>query len=407
MNFQEKLKAELAAAQHNNNNTEVDYPSNHLKHKELRFEKDQNQLMIRILPPANDEDFFTVMARELWMNTKNRSGKDLNLNAVFSDTMNPDESNLVANLIQWQAREMVPNNFNKKAYPSRKSYVNVVQIFIDPQTNQFVHEVDQNGQLVVRMFKLPFSAYTAILGKLSDPMMKPQGSDDYGIISALDAFPIKIVKPQKGAATMSYTVDVYQRSLGALPPNWRDLLEDLKYQATPTEEYNSDYVRYFCDVVNGVEPVRGGNSTSTAVAPTQGNFQQPIVPQQQGQFNQFAQQQQQQQQPVVQQQQQFVPSPTQSVGTFTPAQPQGQFNQFAPPVQTPYPVINDSDLPFADVVNGAVVQQPVVPVPDFGAIAADPFPVNTQAPSAPVAAPMSGGLPDVNDILARMKNNIG
>lgn len=396
MNFQEKLKAELAAAQHNNNNTEVDYPSNHLKHKELRFEKDQNQLMIRILPPANDEDFFTVMARELWMNTKNRSGKDLNLNAVFSDTMNPDESNLVANLIQWQAREMVPNNFNKKAYPSRKAYVNAVQIFIDPQTNQFVHEVDQNGQLVVRMFKLPFSAYTAILGKLSDPMMKPQGSDDYGIISALDAFPIKLTKPVKGAATMSYTVDVYQRSLGALPPNWRDLLEDLKYQATPTEEYNSDYVRYFCDVVNGVEPVRGGNSTSTAVAPTQGNFQQPVVPQQQGQFNQFAQQQQQ---PVVPQQQ-FVPSPTQSVGTFTPAQPQGQFNQFAQqfaPVQTPHPVINDSDLPFAGMPD-------VAPVPDFGALASDPFPSNQPIVGAP--APMSGGLPDVNSILEKMKNNI-
>ena len=394
MNFQEKLKAELAAAQHNNNNTEVDYPSNHLKHKELRFEKDQNQLMIRILPPANDEDFFTVMARELWMNTKNRSGKDLNLNAVFSDTMNPDESNLVANLIQWQAREMVPNNFNKKAYPSRKSYVNAVQIFIDPQTNQFVHEVDQNGQLVVRLFKLPFSAYTAILGKLSDPMMKPQGSDDYGIISALDAFPIKLTKPQKGAATMSYTVDVYQRSLGALPPNWKDSLEDLKYQATPTEQYNSEYVQYFIDVVNGVEPVRGGGNGATTGNTGGGNqFQQPVVPQQQPQqqFNQFAQQQQQQ--PIVAPQQQFVQHPVQ--------------NQFAPPVQTPYPVINDSDLPFADVVNGAVVQQPVVPVPDFGAIAADPFPVNTQAPSAPVAAPMSGGLPDVNDILARMKNNIG
>ena len=399
MNFQEKLKAELAAAQHNNNNTEVDYPSNHLKHKELRFEKDQNQLMIRILPPANDEDFFTVMARELWMNTKNRSGKDLNLNAVFPDSMNPEESTLVANLVQWQAREMVPNNFNKKAYPSRKAYVNAVQIFVDPQTNQFVHEVDQNGQLVVRLFKLPLSAYTAILGKLSDFMMKPQGSDDYGIISALDAYPIKLTKPQKGAATMSYTVDVYQRSLGALPPNWRDLLEDLKYQATPTEQYNSEYVRYFCDVVNGVEPVKGIGNGATTGNTGGGNFQQPVVPQQQPQqqFNQF------QQAPVAAPQQQFVPSPTQSVGTFTPAQPQGQFNQFAQQPNQSAPVINDSDLPFGDVTNGVVTQQPV---PDFGAIAADPFPVNTNT-APPVAAPVTGGLPDVSEILAKMKNNIG
>ena len=394
MNFQEKLKAELAAAQHNNNNTEVDYPSNHLKHKELRFEKDQNQLMIRILPPANDEDFFAVMASELWMNTKNRSGKDLNLNAVFSATMNPDESNLVANLIQWQAREMVPNNFNKKAYPSRKAYVNAVQIFIDPQTNQFVHEVDQNGQLVVRLFKLPFSAYTAILGKLSDPMMKPQGSDDYGIISALDAFPIKLTKPQKGAATMSYTVDVYQRSLGALPPNWKDSLEDLKYQATPTEQYNSEYVQYFIDVVNGVEPVRGGGNGATTGNTGGGNqFQQPVVPQQQPQqqFNQFAQQQQQQQQPIVAPQQQFAP-PVHSVAPMQqpPVATQPQFNQFQQQSQV-VPVINDADLPFADM-------------PDMGALAADPFPVNTTT-IPPVATP-TGVLPDVNEILSRMKNNI-
>ena len=390
MNFQEKLKAELAAAQHNNNNTEVDYPSNHLKHKELRFEKDQNQLMIRILPPANDEDFFAVMARELWMNTKNRSGKDLNLNAVFSDTMNPDESNLVANLIQWQAREMVPNNFNKKAYPSRKGYVNAVQIFIDPQTNQFVHEVDQNGQLVVRLFKLPFSAYTAILGKLSDPMMKPQGSDDYGIISALDAFPIKLTKPQKGAATMSYTVDVYQRSLGALPPNWKDSLEDLKYQATPTEQYNADYVQYFIDVVNGVEPVRGGGNGATT-GNTGGSFQQPVVPQQQPQqqFNQFAQQQQQ---PIVAPQQQFAP-PVQSVVPMQqpPVATQPQFNQFQ---QQAAPVITDADLPFADM-------------PDMGALATDPFPPVLHTGMGEPSAPVTGGLPDVNDILAKMRNNIG
>lgn len=395
MNFQEKLKAELAAAQHNNNNTEVDYPSNHLKHKELRFEKDQNQLMIRILPPANDEDFFTVMARELWMNTKNRSGKDLNLNAVFSDTMNPDESNLVANLIQWQAREMVPNNFNKKAYPSRKAYINAVQIFIDPQTNQFVHEVDQNGQLVVRLFKLPFSAYTAILGKLSDPMMKPQGSDDYGIISALDAYPIKLTKPVKGAATMSYTVDVYQRSLSALPPNWRDYLEDLKYQATPTEEYNSEYVQYFIDVVNGVEPVRGGGNGATANTGGGNQFQQPVVPQQQPQqqFNQFAQQQQQQQ-PIVAPQQQFTP-PVHSVAPMQqpPVATQPQYNQFQQQSQV-VPVINDADLPFADM-------------PDMGALAANPFPPVLHTGMGEPSAPVAGGLPDVNEILNRMKNNIG
>ena len=76
-----------------------------------------------------------------------------------------------------------------------------------------------------------------------------------------------------------------------------------------------------------------------------------------------------------------------------PVATQPQFNQFQQQSQV-VPVINDSDLPFADM-------------PDMGALAADPFPPVLHTGMGEPSAPVTGGLPDVNDILAKMRNNIG
>ena len=372
MNFQDMLKQQIQ--QTSNNNEKVDYPSNHLKAKELRFDKDTSTLLVRILPSANSSDFFAVPAREIWLNARNRNGKDLNFSAVLPDVLDPQTSTLAANLINWQAQERVPNNFNRKAFPSRVYYVNVIQLLVD-QSGNIQHEVGQDGQPVVRLMKLKQSAYTEILNKLADPFMKPAASDDYSFISAVDAYPIKITKPAKGAQQMSYSVDVYQRSLGALPQNWTSLLEDLKYQATPSEEYNKDYTEYFISVVNGVE----GQSAGAPVTPTQAPAQQ--------QFTQAppTQVQATQQQPAAQYGapvQQFAqPAPTQQPAFDPQAVAEGMDTMMS---NAPDPFLN----------NTVSTQQPVA-VPFDTGVAAEP------APPAPQAT--STGLPDVNDLLANMK----
>ena len=378
MNFQDMLKQQIQ--QTSNNNEKVDYPSNHLKAKELRFDKDTSTLLVRILPPANSSDFFAVPAREIWLNARNRNGKDLNFSAVLPDVMDPQTSTLAANLINWQAQERVPNNFNRKAFPSRVYYVNVIQLLVD-QAGNIQHEVGQDGQPVVRLMKLKQSAYTEILNKLADPFMKPAASDDYSFISAVDAYPIKITKPAKGSQQMSYSVDVYQRSLGALPQNWTSLLEDLKYQATPSEEYNKEYTEYFISVVNGVEGQSAGAPVTPAQAPAQQQFTQAPPTQfqatQQQPAAQYGAPVQQFAQPAPAQQ----PAPTQQPG-FDP-------QAVAAGMDT---MLSSAPDPFLD--NAVPTQQPVEVPFDTGAAA---------EPTQPAPQTTSAGLPDVNDLLANMK----
>lgn len=368
MNFQDMLKQQLQQQQNNNNNEKVEYPSNSLKHKELYFDKNTKSLIVRILPPAETNEFFAVGARELYLTTRNKNGKDLRLQAVLPEELNPNESNLARNLIQWKQEKRVPNNFNREATPGKVFYVNVIQIIVD-QAGNMTHEVDQQGQPVVRLMKLKQSAYAAILAKLADPFIKPEGSDDYSFISALNAFPVRITKPEKGAQNMSYTIDVYQRPLGALPPNWKDSLEDLAYQATPSEVYNSDYVNYFIDVVNGVEGQ--GNQGGQAQAPVT-TMQQPPVQQQQ-QWAAPAQQ-------APQQQWGGAPAPA-------PTAPQ----QVDQAMDTMLSNVGDTPDPFLH--NTA----PEIPA---SAPTTPPAQQNVQTP------PAQTELPDVNDLLAKMKANL-
>src|SRR5690606_38442927 len=91
---------------------------------------------------------------------------------------------------------------------------------------------------------------------------------EYGVIGETNAYPIRFSKPSPGG--MAYSVDVFQKDLGALPQGWQNELEDLAYQGTPSEEYNQEFVEYFINVVNGTEPQKEGNNSGQQ----QGGFQQ-------------------------------------------------------------------------------------------------------------------------------------
>ena len=427
MDFQARLQKELQQTKVGGTNEDVDYPNSHLKHKELYFPENQNALTFRILPPANDEDFFSVTAQEIFLSARNNNGKTISARPVFPEVIDPENSALEAALIEWQAQERVPNRFNQKARPSKVFYMNVIQILVDNAGN-FVHETDQQGQPVVRLLKMKTSAYNQVLEKLSDPYMKPENSDNYSFISAQNAFPIKMTKPVKGATNMSYGIDIYQRSLGALPPNWKDMLEDLNYQATPSSEYNSEWEEYFISVVNGTEET--SNSGGQQQNQQQQNFNQGYQQQQQNQQPQQPQQnwgnqQQQTQQnwgnqqqpyqaPQQQQQQQPYQAPPQQQNTQPPAQQQNwapQQNvdtQFAPQ-QAPQNVVKQGGGQEwgQPNPNGAVSQQ-------FDASAVDAGMDNLLSTSPPPAKTDSAAvsqetteLPSVDELMGRMKNNLG
>lgn len=261
MGFKEKILQQMQ--QQNNDREQTDFPSNHLKNQELFFPKSEpgrdSSVLIRILPPADPDGDFGVQMREIPLQTKNRNGKDLKLRTVLKAFPDRDDE-LDQALVRWQANSTVPNLFSPQAKPSTRYLTNVVKVYRDQQGN-YVEEKDANGNLVVRVIKLPYSAYQEIIGSLVDDLMRPRGLQgqpeeiaQFSFISSIAAYPIRITKPQKGSGKMAYSVQIAgNMELGTLPQGWENELEDLSYQATPTMQYNGDYARYFISVADGNE----------------------------------------------------------------------------------------------------------------------------------------------------------
>lgn len=351
MSFMDDLQKEMDRVnQDNGNNEDVDSPYKHLKHDSLYFDKNNRNFIVRILPPVNG-GFFAKEFKELFLKATNKNGKELKSMVTIASEATPDNNELMRDLLTWQQQGLVPDNYGNQAKPTKRYYVNAVKVLADGQGNIFM-ETDQQGNLVVRLMKLPTSAYQQILSKLADPMLQPNGETEYGFIGINNAFPINITKPAPGS--MQYGVDVYSnKELGALPQGWEQNVEDLNYQATPTEEYDHTYLPMIRDILNGNEGAssnQGGNSggqtqptqqsQGNTQAPTQNqnqfqnattqqnqfqNTQQQQAPQQN--FNQAPQQNQQQNQAP---QQNFNQAPQQTQQQTPPPQ---QTQQQAPPVQ--------------------------------------------------------------------------
>lgn len=428
MNFQQQLQQQLQ--QQNSGEREVvDYPSNHLKHKELYFPKSENgqpsTLTVRILPPAIPGENYNVVAREIFLSARNRNGKDLKSNFVLPAYPNSEDV-LEQALIRWNAENRVPNAYNRNASPRQRFYLNVVNMITNQQTGEVYPETDAEGKLVIRLLKLPRTACLTISESLISPMLRPNFSPDvpediaqYSFISSADAFPVMITKPARSNQPTQYSIQVLtNRPLGALPQGWEEELPDLAYQATPSTEYNKRFVEYFISVVDGVEPVAGGGQQQATQAPqftqapTQPNFTQappqPSYNQQatnmgtppsiNGGFNQ----------PPVQQQQGFAqqPAPVQPNQGFSQPVQNTQPNQgFSQPVQQPVqqqmPVtdpatISDADMPFNMQAMPNVAQPTQAPAP---APTQAPAPTPTQAP-----VPTQGTVdtPSVDDLLQSM-----
>lgn len=233
----------------------VAYPQT--KHKRLFFEKNQNEILVQVLPAANLVSAFAEPIRKIFLSAKSSGGKDINSN--FTLDPEPNEGSLLEQkVIEWASKGMIPNGFGGQQSPKRLFLVNVVKVIQNPANpQQWVQERDQQGNLVVRTFEMPQSAYANFLRKLGDPLLNAAGSE----MSFMDPnrpAPVKISKPAKGQ--MEYPVEVY--TMLQLPPlgqGWENQLEDLKAQAVPTERLENGYqwVQAFVDMKEGRKPNSG------------------------------------------------------------------------------------------------------------------------------------------------------
>ncbi len=411
VNFKEFLKQENQENE-SNNNEEVAFPKG--KHQRLFLSKKSNTVVVRILPPANLTDNYAQKYRKIMLNNvMTDTGKALNPSFTLPWEPNED-SPLEQALADWYNRGVVPNYYGGKSRPSKATVVNAVALVTDANGN-WVHEVDEYGQLVVRVLDLPYSAYTAINRKLADPMLNTTGSD-YSFISDVGANPIRITKPVSNTEK-AYQVEVYTGiALPPLPENWRDQLEDLAYQVSPSEDYNSKFVNFIIERVNTT--TSGGaqqqaNPYGGQQVPQQGGYQQQVPQQQQQPY----QQAQTYQQPVQQQQAQTYQQPTQAYQAPTQQVPQQQAYQA--PVQQPIqqaPVAQPQQAPVQQQTYQAPVQpqaqQPITQGAVDSAMSglAPKEPVQQQKPVTPPPAPQAqqpvsndSSLPDVDELLRSMQ----
>jgi hypothetical protein len=364
MSFADIINQASKQLEQSGNREGVKYPET--KHKRLFFEKGQREILLQILPAATLISAFAEPVRKIFLSTKSSNGKDINANFTLDAEVNQG-SLLEQKITEWSAKQMIPNGFGGQTSPRTVFLVNAVKVIPHPANpQQFVQERDQQGNLVVRVFEMPQSAYANFIRKLQDPLYNVSGSE----LSFMDPnkpAPVKVSKPAKGQ--MEYPVEVYTSI--ALPPlgqGWEHQLEDLKAHTVPTErlENGYDWVQAFVDMKEGRKP--GGNSAEqSAPAPTANPYaaQQPMA-------NPYAGQQ-----PMVDP---YAQQPQVNSGVNVAPQP----NPYAAPQPNPYANVAPTQNPY-----GAPTPAQQPQVDPYATIPATP--VTQPTPQVPEQQPMIQG----------------
>ena len=264
------------------NEEQVIYPTTKLKHEMLRITKDKVRTYVRILPPTQNAENFIYPYRNFFMQTTNENGKDLRMNVILPAEIDPQDP-IEQQINEWIQIGKVPNQYGSK--PAMKYFmnVNILQLTND---GQLIPETDENGNLVVRVLDASFTLVKNILELLQSPFNQPDGATDgMGAISELDAYPFELYRQKESSGVKYYANLINNKPLGRLPQGWENFAEDLAYQATPTSEYNGDFLDYMIKTVNSKI---GGNVAQTQQQPNNLNQQQQ-VPQADNNFSQQSQ----------------------------------------------------------------------------------------------------------------------
>lgn len=357
----------------NSGNDRVEYPKT--KNKPLYFDKNTRELLIQVLPSKDLVSMFAVGIRRIFLSAVSSQGKQINSNFTLDFEPNPG-SLLEQKIAEWQQKQMIPNGFGGQQSPRRLFLVNAVRVIQNPSNpKQWVQERDQQGNLVVRKFEMPQSAFQNLLKKLADPLYNVSGTE----LSFMDInrpSPIKVSKPAKGQ--MEYPVEVYSTII--LPPlgqGWEDQLEDLHAHAVPTERLvNGDkWVQAFIDMKEGRKPNQHKQENESAPQASQ----EPAV-------NPYADLGAAPQAPVVPQ----------------PQAPQDQLDPFAGHPDAPAP--DSASATQNDYSNGIGQDTNIDTMLPTGM-------TGNQAPTAPAAPSMpahanSNGLQDIDAMLAKELGNL-
>lgn len=287
MNLEEQLNSLVSSGTSSRQN---DAPYKKLKNGTLYTSRKTPELLVRILPPAQQDKMFYQKYKEFVAQIGGR-WSFITLGSKPTEMLNNEISNWSQMGMSIRELRNMPQTKKFKINLRTNFYLNAVplkQTTVNGQLS-FQMELDNEGKPKVYLLRLSNTQMKQLSQSLADKLKNPnimpvyrqmaqahnititQEQADWSFISSVLAYPVKITVGQ--SLSIPSRVDVETVSvLPPLPAGWENNLEDLQYQATPTSEYAPNYVAKVITTINsaiGVKqpaPKLNNNAGTTAYA---------------------------------------------------------------------------------------------------------------------------------------------
>lgn len=257
MNLEEQLNSLVSSGTSSRQN---DAPYKKLKNGTLYTSRKTPELLVRILPPAQQDKMFYQKYKEFGAQVGGK-WSFITLGSKPTEMLNNEISNWSQMGMSIRELRNMPQTKKFKINLRTNFYLNAVPLKQTTVNGQLSiqMEMDNEGKPKVYLLRLSNTQMKQLSQNLSDKLKNPnimpvyrqmaqahnititQEQADWSFISSVLAYPVKLTVGQ-GLSNPS-RVDVETISvLPPLPAGWEDSLEDLQYQATPTSEYAPNYV---------------------------------------------------------------------------------------------------------------------------------------------------------------------
>lgn len=287
MNLEEQLNSLVSSGTSSRQN---DAPYKKLKNGTLYTSRKTPELLVRILPPAQQDEMFYQKYREFSAQVDGK-WNFITLGSKPTEMLNNEINNWSQMGLSIRELRNMPQTKKFKINLRTNFYLNAVPLKQTTVNGQLSiqMEMDNEGKPKVYLLRLSNAQMKQLSQNLSDKLKNPnimpvyrqmaqahnititQEQADWSFISSVLAYPVKLTVGQ-GLSNPS-RVDVETISvLPPLPVGWEDSLEDLQYQATPTSEYAPNYVAKIITTIDsaiGVKqptPKLNNNAGTTAYA---------------------------------------------------------------------------------------------------------------------------------------------
>lgn len=287
MNLEEQLNSLVSSGTSSRQN---DAPYKKLQNGTLYTSRKTPELLVRILPPAQQDKMFYQKYKEFIAQVGGK-WSFITLGSKPTEMLNNEINNWAQMGLSIGELRNMPQTKKFKINLRTSFYLNAVPLKQTTVNGQLSiqMEMDNEGKPKVYLLRLSNAQMKQLSQNLSDKLKNPnimpvyrqmaqahnititQEQADWSFISSVLAYPVKLTVGQ-GLSNPS-RVDVETVSvLPPLPAGWEDSLEDLQYQATPTSEYAPNYVAKIITTIDhaiGVKqpaPKLNNNAGTTAYA---------------------------------------------------------------------------------------------------------------------------------------------